>query len=375
MKKILSLIVLTLFFSNTAFSDNLFKLIEREEDPKSIISSDPNYDFEKALAKEVNDLSMYLGQSKNDEKIPLVGMFYQTLQSNSSKLNELSVNNGDHFIVSGCRRQSCSEKSLLWIDKKNKVVISAMLHYFLDTQATSIDENYLLIFSKKINSIEDLPEDFKLTLKTWISSLTQYDYDTGKDKPLIPTVINFINSKNERIAVKENIYGNKVSYTNIQTEYLKLTCSADTTWNSKGEKKSVWFAWAKDKLFVHMDKKKGLVVKLGYSKNKEDLFDHKIVYEKIKEEEDITAYKFITNTTSGNIINLITIREWDSRFYSFWMDQYRLDYKQIEAVKKLMIRNTFSEFKKAMEKESTGLFWNSLFGTQAGYCNHEIRKN
>ena len=26
-------------------------------------------------------------------------------------------------------------------------------------------------------------------------------------------------------------------------------------------------------------------------------------------------------------------------------------------------------------KESTGLFWNSLFGTQAGYCNHEIRKN
>ena len=165
-----------------------------------------------------------------------------------------------------------------------------------------------------------------------------------------------------------------ISYANIQTEYLKLTCSADTTWNSKGEKKSVWFAWAKDKLFVHMDKKKGLVVKLGYSKNKEDLFDHKIVYEKIKEEEDITAYKFITNTTSGNIINLITIREWDSRFYSFWMDQYRLDYKQIEAVKKLMIRNTFSEFKKAMEKESTGLFWNSLFGTHAGYCNHEIRK-
>ena len=201
MKKLLSLIFLTLLVSNMAFSDNLFKLIELDGDPKSIISYDPNYDFEKALAKEVNDLSMYLGQSKNDEKIPLVGMFYQTLQSNSSKLNELSANNEDHFIVSGCRRQSCSEKSLLWIDKKNKIVISAMLHYFLDTQASSIDENYLLIFSKKINSIEDLPDDFKSTLKTWISSLTQYDYDTGKDKPLIPTVINFINSKNEIIAL------------------------------------------------------------------------------------------------------------------------------------------------------------------------------
>ena len=28
------------------------------------------YDFEKALAKEVNDLLIYLGQSKNDEKFP-----------------------------------------------------------------------------------------------------------------------------------------------------------------------------------------------------------------------------------------------------------------------------------------------------------------
>ena len=234
MKKILSLIFLTLFFSNTAFSDNLFKLIEREEDPKSIISSDPNYDFEKALAKEVNDLSMYLGYSRNDKKIPLVGMFYETLQSNSSKLDELSFNNEDHFIVSGCRSQSCSEKSLLWIDKKNKIVVGVMLHYFLDSKATSKDENYLLIFSKKINSVEDLPDDFKFALNAWISNLTQYDYETKKDLPLRPTVVNFINSKNKRIAVSEKVglfseslifdYGEKLENKELSTNQIIEIC-------------------------------------------------------------------------------------------------------------------------------------------------------
>jgi hypothetical protein len=205
MKKILPIIFFSLLWFIPVIADDLFKLIEREEDPKSIISSDPNYDFEKALAKEVNDLSMYLGYSRNDKKIPLVGMFYETLQSNSSKLDELSFNNEDHFIVSGCRSQSCSEKSLLWIDKKNKIVVGVMLHYFLDSKATSKDENYLLIFSKKINSVEDLPDDFKFALNAWISNLTQYDYETEKDIPLRPTVVNFINKKNKRIAVSEKV--------------------------------------------------------------------------------------------------------------------------------------------------------------------------
>jgi hypothetical protein len=205
MKKILPIIFFSLLWFIPVIADDLFKLIEREEDPKSIISSDPNYDFEKALAKEVNDLSMYLGYSRNDKKIPLVGMFYETLQSNSSKLDELSFNNEDHFIVSGCRSQSCSEKSLLWIDKKNKIVVGVMLHYFLDSKATSKDENYLLIFSKKINSVEDLPDDFKFALNAWISDLTQYDYETEKDIPLRPTVVNFINKKNKRIAVSEKV--------------------------------------------------------------------------------------------------------------------------------------------------------------------------
>ena len=110
-KKLLSILVFSLLGLNVAYADDLFKLIEREEDPKSIISSDPNYDFEKALAKEVNDLLIYLGQSKNDEKISLVDIFYQSLQTNSSEFHEVWVNNEEYFVVSGCQKQSCHKKS------------------------------------------------------------------------------------------------------------------------------------------------------------------------------------------------------------------------------------------------------------------------
>ena len=205
MKKLLAIVVLGLLWIIPVSADDLFKLIEREEakqTPKSIIKTDPNYDFKKELAKEVNDLSMYLGQTRNDEKIPLVKMFYQTLQSNNVNLKEISKKNKDYFVVSGCRPQSCSEKSLLWIDKTNKIVIGSMVHYFLDSKASSKDETYLLIFSKKIDLVEDLPKQFKDDLKFWIYKRTEYDFNDGKIKALKPTIINFINSKNQRSDIK-----------------------------------------------------------------------------------------------------------------------------------------------------------------------------
>ena len=202
MKKLFAFLVLGLMWIIPVSADDLFKLIEREEAPKSIIKPDPNYDFKKELAKEVNDLSMYLGQTRNDEKIPLVKMFYQTLQSNNVNLKEIQKKNKDYFVVSGCRPQSCSEKSLLWIDKTNKIVIGAMVHYFLDSKASSKDETYLLIFSKKIDLVEDLPKQFKDDLKFWISQRTEYDFNDGKIKALKPTIINFINSKNQRSDIK-----------------------------------------------------------------------------------------------------------------------------------------------------------------------------
>ena len=155
------------------------------------------------MSEEINNISIYLGQSKNNEKLPLVDMFYSNLKANAYKTKEVSVNDDNYFIVSGCRRQSMVRK-LLWIDKKNRIVVGAMIHYFLDTKESSKDENYLLIFSKKFDEYKDLPDEYKSALSSWLSGLTEYDFDTKKDIPLKTSIKNFINSENKRIKIVEN---------------------------------------------------------------------------------------------------------------------------------------------------------------------------
>lgn len=197
-------LILILFFSLISFlpasAKDLFEIINQTEKPKYLLDRE----FKKLLSDEINNLSIYLGQSINNEKIPLVDMFYSNLKANAYNIKEVSVNDDDYFIVSGCRRQSCSEKALLWIDKKNQIVVGAMIHYFLDTKESSKDENYLLVFSKKFEEYNDLPNEYKSALSGWLSGLTEYDIDTKKNVPLITSIKNFINSENKRSKIVEN---------------------------------------------------------------------------------------------------------------------------------------------------------------------------
>ena len=197
MKKLVIFIFLGLICFLPASAKDLFEIINQTEEAKRLLKGD----FKKLLSEEINNLSIYLGQSKNNEKIPLVDMFYSNLKANAYETKEVSVNDDDYFIVSGCRHQSCSEKALLWIDKKNKIVVGAMIHYFLDTKESSKDENYLLIFSKKFDKYKDLPEVYKSALSSWLSGLTEYDIATKKNIPLITSIKNFINSENKRIEI------------------------------------------------------------------------------------------------------------------------------------------------------------------------------
>ena len=197
MKKLVIFIFLGLICFLPASAKDLFEIINQTEEAKRLLKGD----FKKLLSEEINNLSIYLGQSKNNEKIPLVDMFYSNLKANAYETKEVSVNDDDYFIVSGCRHQSCSEKALLWIDKKNKIVVGAMIHYFLDTKESSKDENYLLIFSKKFDKYKDLPEVYKSVLSSWLSGLTEYDIETKKNIPLITSIKNFINSENKRIEI------------------------------------------------------------------------------------------------------------------------------------------------------------------------------
>ena len=197
MKKLVIFIFLGLICFLPASAKDLFEIINQTEEAKRLLKGD----FKKLLSEEINNLSIYLGQSKNNEKIPLVDMFYSNLKANAYETKEVSVNDDDYFIVSGCRHQSCSEKALLWIDKKNKIVVGAMIHYFLDTKENSKDENYLLIFSKKFDKYKDLPDGYKSALSSWLSGLTEYDIATKKNIPLITSIKNFINSENKRIEI------------------------------------------------------------------------------------------------------------------------------------------------------------------------------
>ena len=46
--------------------------------------------------------------------------------------DEININDDRYFIISGCRPHSCPEKGL-WIDK-NKIVLGAMIHYFIESK-------------------------------------------------------------------------------------------------------------------------------------------------------------------------------------------------------------------------------------------------
>ena len=84
----------------------------------------------------------------------------------------------------------------LKFDKKNKIVLGAMIHYFLNDKKDT-DNGYLLVISKKFKSFEKLPKKFKKDLDKWLSRLTTWDYvNNNGDKPLKPSVIRFINSEN-----------------------------------------------------------------------------------------------------------------------------------------------------------------------------------
>ena len=131
------------------------------------------------------------------KEIPLVKNLFQVLRNSDGDYDEIAINNKDYFIVSGCRFHSCPEKGILWIDKKNKIVIGAIVHYFLDKKENYNEDGNLLIISKQFNSFEDLPDQFNKDLRNWLSIITYYDYTIRENKQLKPTIIKFINSKNK----------------------------------------------------------------------------------------------------------------------------------------------------------------------------------
>ena len=189
-KKLIITLLFILFWSHGSYSKDLFHYVAKKDPPKLIVG---NTGFNDALNDEINDLSIYLGIGKGEK--PIYSSFNQLL-INSDVDGEIEFNDKNYFIVSGCRPRSCPEKGYLWVDKKNKIVLGAMIHYFLNDKKDT-DNGYLLVISKKFKSFEKLPKKFKKDLDKWLSRLTTWDYvNNNGNKPLKPSVIRFINSEN-----------------------------------------------------------------------------------------------------------------------------------------------------------------------------------
>ena len=65
-----------------------------------------------------------------------------------------------------------------------------------------------------------------------------------------------------------------------QPVYVELICAPDTEWKGMASKnKRIWFPSFQPKFFIHMDLKEMKVVKIGYSKNEDEIRDVSIPIE------------------------------------------------------------------------------------------------
>ena len=87
MKKTLIYLLINLFFIAPSHSKDLFEYLKSDQPPPLILG---HIDFDKALNKEISDLSIYLGMSKN--KKPINETFFWTLRNGSASHDEININ-------------------------------------------------------------------------------------------------------------------------------------------------------------------------------------------------------------------------------------------------------------------------------------------
>ena len=144
-----------------------------------------------------------------------------------------------------------------------------------------------------------------------------------------------------------NAYANK-------PVYIELICAPDNEWKGMAsESKKIWFPSFKPKFLIHMDLDKMKVVKIGYSKNEDEIRDVSIPIEK-KFVDGNNEYRFIkSGSLNGNlnVFNIITVlsgRGMDGLF----VVQYQLNSEVTSFIMNEMKNDTVSEFDRAMKKYS-----------------------
>lgn len=366
MKKLISILVFSLLLNSNVYAD-LYKFFELKEDPKIIIDE---IDFDTSLITELNDLEFYLGIGRGNN--PVNKSLYELLRNSAAEFEEIQINNDRYFIVSGCRYQSCPEKGFLWIDKKEKIVIGAMIHYFFETKDNRNRDGNLLIMSKQFKNFDDLPPQFNKDLEVWLSKIKVYDFINGKEKNLKPTKKRFVNSNN---VIKE--------LEDISKNYIEIVCAPDEEWDSAFKKSKIWFASTKPKYIFHFDEENLRMLKMGISKN---VNDTKTINKPVERDKgDYLSFGFYTDANLSayeDVVNEIQLTDFGGigsyNRFGLYIVQYRLKPGHTALIGKEIKNPLLSEFKRAREKINSETFATlgsiKMFGGTAGLCeNSEIK--
>jgi len=155
--------------------------------------------IEKNYIDNITNLPLFTGNTKKQKKLPISQSLFQFLQSGRDG-HEIEINNEKYFAFSGCRYQSCDEKGLIWVDKKNNITIGLLVHYFFNSNAYNHQSDFL-VFSKNLDSSTTIPKEFLKAVKEWNAKAIVYS--KKKWSPITPKKIRFINSKNEITDITE----------------------------------------------------------------------------------------------------------------------------------------------------------------------------
>ena len=155
----------------------------------------------------------------------------------------------------------------------------------------------------------------------------------------------------------------------VNSEIIKLACTPDTKWENLNNKEKIWFTFLKPKIHIHLDKENLKVLKLGFSKDKNDLNDVDLIVEKINA-NNRTEFRFLKSGLVSNdgIFNQITIFD-GAVIYGFFLEQYRFTEKQSTNIISQMNSDSYSGFENAIKKYgSDNNEYISPFGGMSGFC-------
>ena len=168
MKKLLVIIVLSLFFSSKAFSNEKFSNWIKSLELKKSIFQDNKFYMGVGYTGEPNYL-------KNTFPI-LVSFIYDEVYSDNKR----------YVIRSGCKPRDCGVKGMLWIDLKKKVAIGVIDHSSWEKlDFNNMIDGQIFIFSNFHENHLDLPNKFKVSYLKWL-----------KENEITPSKYRFLNSKN-----------------------------------------------------------------------------------------------------------------------------------------------------------------------------------